>query len=830
MRLLSILVTYLGVVSLTPLAIADTPPELVEQVTVTGTRIIDTNPTGVFTIDEDAIARSGATTLSAVFRDLVFASAGTVDEQFTQGFAPASAAANLRGMGVSRTLVLLNGRRLPIFPFAEQGSQSFVDLNLIPLGSIERIEVLKDGASAIYGADAVAGVVNIITKRPGEGTQLSARVSQASEGDGEETYLSLNTGASFGQAEIGFGIDYLDRDPIWARDRALTRSANGPIDARSSAGNPGTFITSLGPVPDPACPAESLSGPFCSYDFAPEVTLIPGVERVGLTASYDHAITPSIGLFARVQFTNSESDRDLAAAPNAYPVSASNPNNIFAEDVLAIYRLNDLGPRVDLFETDSYNLVGGITGSLRSWTWETAVGKSNIDTTIKGINGYGVAADVQAAIDSGTLNVFGPSPGFDPGSVSYQTERNGESDLTYVDIKLTGQLFELSGKSVQASFGAEYREEDFSEQFDPQTASGAIIGVGGVSADGERDVMALFAEFAVPLSDAIDITLAARYDDYSDFGSTFNPKVGASWSLTDELTLHTTLATGFKAPALHEVYAGEIFAFETVFDTTNCQAAQAANDPAGISQYCDTVREVFSIASGNDDLDAEESDSFSAGLEWSPLTDTRITIDYWHVENDDAVVASPQFYIDNETRYPSNVIRDGGGDIDTVLSPFQNVGTQKLWGIDLGGQSQIEVGGSMFGSRLSATYLGSFEQEPSPGEPAEELAGVDGYAEWRAQLEFSWSRKDLSSAVVINYTDGYERQAVNYDVDSWTTIDIQAAWAPELLRGGEVLVGVDNAFDEEPPEDPFLQGWPFFNRALHDPRGRFYFLRYSHEL
>ena len=174
----------------------------VEEITVTGTRLSETTPGGVVTIDAEAIARSGATTLSAVFRDLVFASAGTIDEQFTQGFAPASAAANLRGMGVSRTLVLVDGRRLPIFPFAQDGSQSFVDLNLIPLGTIERIEVLKDGASAIYGADAIAGVVNIITKQPSEGTQLSACISQASEGDGEETYLSFNTGMSISAANL----------------------------------------------------------------------------------------------------------------------------------------------------------------------------------------------------------------------------------------------------------------------------------------------------------------------------------------------------------------------------------------------------------------------------------------------------------------------------------------------------------------------------------------------------------------------------------------------------------------------------------------------------
>ncbi len=810
---------------------AATSESLVEQVTVTGTRLADTAPAGVVTIDRDAIARSGSATLSAVFADLVFSSSGTVNEQFTQGFAPASAAVDLRGMGVSRTLVLVNGRRVPVFPFAENGSESFVDLNLIPLGSVERIEVLKDGASSIYGADAVAGVVNIITRRPGAGTELSARVSTTSESDGDETHLTVNSGVVLGEAELGFGLDYFQRDAIWARDRDLTASANGPIDARSQVGNPGTAITSLGPVPDAACPADSLSGPFCVYDFAPDVTLVPEVERWGVSGAWDQALTPSVGAFARASWVSTESERDLAAAPNAYPVGAANPNNPFGEDVLALYRLNDIGPRRDEFQTDAYNMVAGLTGTLGNWLWEAGAAYSNVDSTIDGVNGYATAADVQASIDAGILNPFGDSPTFDPDSVSYQTEREGESELTLVDFKLNGQPFSFAGRAVNAAFGAEFRREEFSENFDPLTASGAVIGVGGTSADGDRDVWALFSEFGVPVTETFDVTLAARYDDYSDFGGTFNPKLQASWRATEMITLRGSVATGFKAPALHELYSGDIFAFETVFDTTQCEAARAANDPAGIAAYCDTVQEVFSVASGNEDLDAEESDSISAGVDWTIVRDVSMSLDVWRIENDDAVVASPQFYIDNEAEFSGNVIRNGAGDIDTVLNPFVNVGNQQLWGIDLVGNARadLETAG-VLGARLDVAYLGSFEQTPSPGQPAEELAGKDGYPEWRVQGELTWSRQDLAAVLTVNYIDGYDREGVDDSIDSWTTVNLQTRWEPPLLRGGAMSLGVDNAFDEEPPEDPFLEGWPFFNRALHDPRGRFYYFRYTHEL
>ena len=161
--------------------------QAVEELVVTGSRLPGREPAGLITLDRRAIEKSGAASLSALIRDLPIAASGTIDEQFTQGFAPASASVNLRGMGVSRTLVLLNGRRLPVFPFAEGGSESFVDLNLIPLSSIERIEIVKDGASAIYGADAVAGVVNIITREV-NGTEATARVSSTAEADARRVF------------------------------------------------------------------------------------------------------------------------------------------------------------------------------------------------------------------------------------------------------------------------------------------------------------------------------------------------------------------------------------------------------------------------------------------------------------------------------------------------------------------------------------------------------------------------------------------------------------------------------------------------------------------
>ena len=158
-------------------------------------------------------------------------------------------------------------------------------------------------------------------------------------------------------------------------------------------------------MPDARCAAEDLRGPFCVYDFAPDVTLVPGVERLGLHGTWDHELSSQVGFFAEAMFATSDSRRDLAAAPNAYPVSAATPNNPFGEDVLAIYRVTEFGPRRDRFETDAYNLAAGFTGSAGGWSWEAAGGISEVDTRISGVSGYALTADVQAAIDDAARRV-----------------------------------------------------------------------------------------------------------------------------------------------------------------------------------------------------------------------------------------------------------------------------------------------------------------------------------------------------------------------------------------------------------------------------------------
>ena len=800
----------------------------IDEIVVTGSRIaradtFEVAPVTVF--DRADIELSNATTLNEFMRDLSIVPAGAVDDTFTQGFAPASAGVNLRGLGVSRTLVLLDGRRMSIFPFAQEGSESFVDINLIPLGAIERIEVLQDGASALYGTDAVSGVVNIITRAHEQGLSVSGRYGQSSEGDAEEALASLNWGLQGEQGRAALTLDVLDRSRVDAKDRSLTASANGPIDDRSGAGNPGSVIRPVSapfPVADPDCPADdvvSIGGPatLCSFDYAPFVTLIPETQRIGALLSGEYDLSSSITGFARATFTHSLSERALAPSPisDLLFVDPANPNNIFpGEPVLVIYRFLELGPRVDEFESDALNTVAGLAGELGSWTWESALSASVIDTAVRGTNGYATQADLQAAVDAGTLNPFGASPAFDPQSVRVTTVREGEARLYSIDTRAHGDLIEMTHGMLQAAVGLEFRTEEFSDRFDPLTESGAVIGVGGTSGRGDRDVIASYGELMIPLQAALELQLAARVDHYDDFGSTFNPKLGLAWRPTDNLLLRTNVGTGFKAPALHELYSGDIVSFSSVFDPGT-----------------GSVAEVLTTASGNAALEAEETTNYGMGLVWDVTSDWQLGADYWRIENENAVTSSAQYYVDNEALFAANIVRDGAGTITEVLAPFRNLAAQRLQGIDL--QTSVSFDLASAGNlRLSgvASYLDEFERQPADGQPFEDLAGHDGFVEWRLKSSAAWSLDDFRVSVTVHYIDEYDRPSANDAIASWTRFDGRLSWSPKFLRGGMLTGGVDNVFDRAPPADPFFEAWPFVNRALHDNRGRFGFLEYRQAL
>ncbi|MGB5832378.1 MAG: TonB-dependent receptor [Thiohalocapsa sp.] len=794
-----------------------------ELIEVTGSRIRRSEGEGaspVVIIDRTRIEQSGVETVSELMKKVIYNTAGARDETFSQGFAPASAAADLRGLGVSRTLVLVNGRRVPVFPWGQDGNASFVDLNLIPLGAVERVEILKDGASAVYGSDAIAGVVNIILRQEQQGGQVSLQYGATDQGDGGEGHIAASGGLTTDSANITGTFEFFDRDAIMARDRDISDSANGPIDDRSLAGDPGTIIRLAQggrPEASASCPSGSLDpdkGPFCLYDFAPWVTLIPEVRRYGVAVSGDYSFMPGLTAFFSGTYTNSSSQRDLAPSSGGFFVDPGNPYNPYpGEPVVYVRRLTELGARTNEFTTDAWNLLGGLRGMFRGWDWEVGVGGGGVYTTDKGTNGYTTQDAMEEAIADGRFNPFGGNPGFDPDSVAVETRRDGQSTLFFTDAKASGDLLQMTHGALRAAFGAEYRNERFSDRWDPLSRDAQVLSVGGTDSGGSRDVTAFYAEFTIPALETLEVNLAGRYDQYSDFGGTFNPKLGLRWTPLPTLLLRGSAGTGFKAPSLPELYSGSIVGFDGVFDPVRGE-----------------IVEVDTGTAGNPDLDAEKSQNYGLGLVWDANDIWNLTLDWWRIDIDDAVSNKAQFYVDNEQSFPDNVIRGPDGRIREVLNPFVNIGDRNTWGIDttLNFDWTTAAAGD-FDLQLAATYLGSYEETPLPGADSVQLAGADGHPRWRARGILGWVRDVYDASLTLNYIGSYQRRREgtdDVDVGDWVSVDAQVGWAPAALRGGKILLGAENLFDEEPPVDAYFEGWPFFNRDLYSARGRFLYARY----
>ena len=386
---------------------AQSTPQKVEKVEVTGSnikRIEGESANPVQVISRQEIERAGVSTVNEVLQRITGAGAA-IDDRITNGFAPGGGSLNLRGLGFNSTLVLVNGRRLPTYPFAQQVGtpQGFNDINNIPLAAVERIEVLKDGASAVYGADAVAGVVNVILRQDYTGLEVSGGYGISSRSDGQSFNASLTAG--FGSLakdrfNVLIGANVSTRDSIASRDRPWSRTEDlrllGGADRRSAYGYPGTIIDTVtgesyynaGGTCAPSTSVgggNSIRGAFCRYDRAQLGNVQGDSDKMGVYARGNFAVTSDITGFAEVLFTRNKfkgigwpagTTDDVGIG--TYFIPGGQTGNPFPHDAEVYYRFADVGNRGDDGTSDTSRLVLGFKGSTAGWDWEAAANFNRI--------------------------------------------------------------------------------------------------------------------------------------------------------------------------------------------------------------------------------------------------------------------------------------------------------------------------------------------------------------------------------------------------------------------------------------------------------------------
>ena len=845
-----------------PLAIAQDDQEIV----VVGSRIGHgsdfESSSPVVTVNREAIENSGYNNLQELLEKLPASGNGTFTTRVNNqdSTANGAAAVSLRGLGADATLVLVNGRRVAISSFAADVTTNFVDINAIPVAAIERIEVLKDGASAVYGSDAVAGVVNIVLRKDFEGFEVSGSYGSTTRSGLDEQSASAIWGTGSDEGNVTLIFDYyknstLGNAEVSSLDTADLRSRGGP-DLRSSRSSPGLFLIDAGlatetEIVDPSCPADRLNG-ICRYDYAPVNLLIPEAERTGLLLLGHRDIGSNVEVFTEIGAQHNRSISQGAATPldetagMTVPVNVNRPSWMPAgAQTVLIERLRiiEAGPRQFDIETDNLRMVLGLRGKVGDWDWDVAGqrARSESQQTADRDQGFIRTDFLQQQINAGTYNPYGGVTNSQDviDAVSTSLVRQGHSDLTAAEANITGSLFDMPAGAVRMAAGVEYREESISDVPDDQFQRGLIFGTESVSAAGSRDIKSAYVEFSVPLLDNLEAQVAGRYDDYSDFGDTTNPKLALRWAVTDQFALRASWAEGFRAPSLAQIGLGPSLVSQFFTDTLRCiDQGLDPNDPVA----CPELDYLIQFG-GNPNLSAEKSESYNVGAVWRPSAAFNSSVDFWDIKQKNKIDRVPfQFtYAQNCNDQNSTICLRGAplagdtlGPLNRLLNGFTNIGQQSAQGIDLAAAYTAEIGGATATFSLDYSHLLEFHQVTldSTGLAFEtrDLTGEYEYPEDRFTLGSNWAFGDWGANAIVNYVGSFrdfrELPVATGDttrsVGAFVTANLQFTYTG--FKNVKFALSIDNALDEKPPfaigdGDDDVFGYV---SSQHDPRGRFW--------
>ena len=859
------LVTGAGV-SYSNVSVAQDGAEELERIQVTGSRIKRTDLEGavpVTVIDREQIEFSGKTSVADLLRNQPINSGGSFRPQ-SGSTGQSAATLSLRALGAGRTLILVDGRRAPIAPQLGQGQ----DLNSIPLAAVERIEILSDGASAIYGADAIGGVVNIITRSDFTGVEASVGISSPTREGGDTEEASILFGAADDRGSVMAGVSYNHRDIIFQRDREWSQGG-ASIFSNNFLTSGFSFLNhpEFGSANVPGCQGEGFEvvGPRCFYDFTLQAADEAEITNTSVFARARYEINNDWSLYGNVQVNRVESFGRYAPVPSspwlvggfgairldpglpnhpATPPSEGGLNPLwqdyqqFADDIILLaHRFAANGPRDTNTDAHVYDFDFGFQGRVSDFDVDFGARRTESQYYDLGRN-YVVSALAQPQFDSGAYNIYDPFNNSEEVLSSFTSTigRDSRTRENEIYALASTDLFDMAHGPVGVAFGGEYRETDYYDIFDDLQANGNITGSAGNSAFGDRSQWAIFGEAMVPVLDNLELNFALRHDDYSDFGSATSPKVSFRYQPMEELTVRGSWGQGFRAPPLDILAQQPSFGAAPVVHPPTAEFF-GNEDPTQSIQITS-----FSIA--NPDLQAEKSDQFSLGVAFQPFDWLNGSLDYWRIELDDRVAGIGAQTVINCLEGTSQNCPPGlsffptgsnqpdpslglgmetrpDGSIVFLQSGFASLGTIDTDGFDLNLRGSFDFGEmGMLRTELQAGYTRRYEVDSG-----ENVAGNATLPRWRSVLSNVYSYGDFNVAWNVNHI-GSQSTAQSPALDrlpSWITHDIQVNYyAP---WNGRITLGVDNAFDRDPVLDPGNSRG--FNFGLYNGYGRLPYLRYT---
>ncbi|WP_298744202.1 TonB-dependent receptor [uncultured Brevundimonas sp.] len=844
-----------------------------DEVVVTGTLLKSSGDLAspVVVLDREALDRRGFGTVAEALADLPqnYAGSATPVVQLAGSDRGGSnsvyaTGVNLRGLGPASTLVLVNGRRLAGTGFRGE----FADVSALPSAAVERVDVLLDGASALYGADAVAGVANVIMRRSFEGQESRVRVA-AAEGGAEDVMASHLAGRAWSSGSAYLSYEYQTTNALNSLDRPYTADGDlrpfGGTDHRNLFSAPGNIVafspaasayvsqyairpnasgTAQGPG-DFAAGAANLQSTTLGAD------LVPAIERHSAYGRIRQSLGDRTDLSADLRYNRRAYEIAGPASAGVFTVTRANPYFVSptgaASHTIGYSFLADLGATRQTGVSESLGVTVGTRYALAAdWSLEGYLALAEERGELGVYNRVNSrflnealgnipddpATPFRAAVD-GYFNLFGNGAANSRTLLDFIgsgfSEARDRSRATSANLLLEGPLLTLPGGDLQIALGAQSRLETFDTQ---TTAFGATVSpVLNVRPQRERSISAVFTEVRIPVIGpdnarpgvrSLEISLAGRFEEYDDFGTTTNPKVGVVWSPAEDWGLRASWGTSFRAASLPQIYdaAGASGAFLNRADGSRALA--------------------LFLVGGNPDLKPETAETLTAGFDYRPRGGLNVSANYFDTRFTDRIaqpvsenlagvlsdpalapfvtVVSPATSASDLALVESYATLPGFPSLypattygAIVDARWVNTGAVRVRGLDVSGRYPLPLGDGLLTFETSASYILDYETRPTPTAAVRQVAGLIGYpVRLRARSGVSWSRGGLGLGLHWNHVDDYHDR-VGAGIDAWNTVDAQASWTPSSARldGLRLTLTVHNLFDEAPPFYDAPSGYGF---------------------
>ena len=820
-----------------------------ERIEITGSRIkqVDLESASPVTvIDATQIAFSGISSVEELLQEMTAAAgpAGNATNAYWTSNGYATAQINLRGLGIKRTLVLLNGRRIVA---GGTGANDSPDLNMIPVNLIKRIEVLKDGASAIYGADAIAGVVNIITKDDFSGAQLTMKAGASDKGDAENQEINLTLGSDFDRGNMVVNINYVNTGnalqsernpcPLTEVDGKLECFYSGStVGGRATLADGSEVQFNQNPTGD-GNSYSTYSNSEHGYNWFESLNSYSPMQRFNIATLVNYDVNDDVQLSTELIYANRRSSQIVTPRGFAKVNVASdffyNPTG---QDLVLKNRRNVEVDNPEFFqETNTLQTSFMLNGELANdWQWQLSYSygrNTGTDGWSYDFNDARVAQTLDSSVCSTEPGAAIPCGDyFGVGELSqevidyvtYQRVGTGGNELRAWAGQLTGDLIELDAGTLAFAAGIEQRDEKGCRK--PDTVAQQNGDEDAIS--GAYQVKEAYIEFAVPLArntawaENLAADVALRYSDYSTFDSDTTYKLGLTWRINDAFMLRGVRSSAFRTPTITELFGGTNT--ENLITVDPCAGATgtikenclAAGIPVDFVQDGSTVK---TSVGGNPDVAPERANTLTLGAVWqSPYADDlAVTLDYFDIEIDNAInsVAGSNMlrlcYSDPVAyaAYCDNIVRDENTHqvIEIEKRPM-NAANEKVAGIDVNVKYKTEYNGYQLSLNWDVTRLLTHENTAFDGAETEVLLGKitadrGSYAKWKSNIQASVATQDWKFNYSIRYIGKADDEngggPIGSSVPSIFYHDIQASYA--MSDDLVFSAGIDNVFDKQPP-------------------------------